>query len=169
VSLGNIIGESGGDWGEVAYTNSPTGGDGSVNVQTGAQVAVAEISGGSVAFTVTASAHWDRGRLVLIPAEIAARVALDSSARGSSMRPASQSFVVLLRLTPVSTSLDVRPVSLVGTKAPPYVRCLLVRMALIERMSGISPEPRIQPKRYVSESRDRSRPSLLKAVGGWAR
>jgi hypothetical protein len=67
-----MTGETAGDWTEAVAANSTTGGDGSLNVQTADASAGSAIAGGSIAFDVTTSAHWNTVGFCLVPPTMAA-------------------------------------------------------------------------------------------------
>jgi hypothetical protein len=71
-TIGSMTGETAGDWTEAVAANSTTGGDGSLNVQTADASAGSAIAGGSIAFDVTTSAHWNTVGFCVVPPTIAA-------------------------------------------------------------------------------------------------
>jgi hypothetical protein len=70
-TIGSMTGETAGNWTEAVTGNSTIGGDGTLNVQTADASAGTAISGGSIAFTLSTSAHWNTVGCCLVPASIA--------------------------------------------------------------------------------------------------
>ena len=69
-SIGNMTGETGGDWIDRATVNTTTGSDGTINIQTSDQSNGAAIVGGSIAFTPTVSSVWLSDTFCLVPKTI---------------------------------------------------------------------------------------------------
>lgn len=70
IDIGSMTGETAGNWTEAVGGvggATLTGGDGTLNVQTADASAGTAISGGSVAFTLTTSAHWTTVACYLVP------------------------------------------------------------------------------------------------------
>ena len=67
-TVGNMTGETGGDWTQATNANSATGGTGTLNLQTSDQSAGGAISGGSIAVT---TGNWVTIGFMLVPAIVA--------------------------------------------------------------------------------------------------
>lgn len=68
-TIGNMTGETAGDWTEAVTGNSTTGGDGTLNVQTADASAGTAISGGAITYTVSTGNEWTTVACYLVPSE----------------------------------------------------------------------------------------------------
>lgn len=68
--IGNMTGESGGDWADILTAATTTGGDGTINQQGSTMASGGTLTGGSIAFSTTTSSHWTSVCFALVPADV---------------------------------------------------------------------------------------------------
>lgn len=115
-TIGNMTGESGGDWTEAVTGSSTVGGDGSINVQTSDQSGGGAINGGSIAFTTTTSAHWVTVGFALVPLTVAGSAvntvgikAVQWLAQQEAVEPTGVSAALLRKISATATGAESFP------------------------------------------------------------